>query len=50
MVEYMAAGVVPIAHDSGGPKQDIVVPLDGNRPTGFLATTVGVCLQDQCET
>jgi alpha-1,2-mannosyltransferase len=26
VVEYMAAGVVPIAHDSGGPREDIVVP------------------------
>lgn len=25
VVEYMAAGVVPIANDSGGPKEDIVV-------------------------
>ena len=24
---YMAAGVIPIAHDSGGPRADIVVPL-----------------------
>ena len=23
----MAAGVIPIAHDSGGPRADIVVPL-----------------------
>jgi hypothetical protein len=28
VVEYMAAGVVPIANNSGGPKADIVVPLD----------------------
>jgi alpha-1,2-mannosyltransferase len=27
VVEYMAAGAVPIAHDSGGPRADIVVPL-----------------------
>ena len=26
-VEYMAAGVIPIAHDSAGPKEDIVVYL-----------------------
>ncbi|KAI7840213.1 hypothetical protein COHA_005995 [Chlorella ohadii] len=26
VVEYMAAGVVPIANDSGGPHEDIVVP------------------------
>ena len=27
VVEYMAAGVIPIANDSGGPRADIVVPL-----------------------
>lgn len=39
IVELMAAGVITIAHDSGGPKMDIVVPWQGG-PTGFLATTV----------
>ena len=34
IVEFMAAGVIPIAHNSGGPKMDIVVP-----GTGYLATT-----------
>eukprot|EP00899_Mesostigma_viride_P004620 jgi/Mesvir1/14159/Mv09628-RA.1 len=38
IVEYMAAGVIPIAHASGGPLEDIVVPEDG-QVTGFLATT-----------
>jgi alpha-1,2-mannosyltransferase len=33
MVEYMAAGLVPIAHDSGGPREDIVVPEPGG-PSG----------------
>lgn len=33
IVEYQAAGLVSIVHDSGGPKQDIVVDLDG-KPTG----------------
>ncbi|XP_047328139.1 GDP-Man:Man(3)GlcNAc(2)-PP-Dol alpha-1,2-mannosyltransferase-like [Impatiens glandulifera] len=32
VVEYMAAGAIPIAHDSAGPKMDIVV-----EETGFLA-------------
>lgn len=32
----MAAGLVMLAHDSGGPKMDIVTEFDG-RPTGFLA-------------
>ncbi|XP_014675893.1 PREDICTED: GDP-Man:Man(3)GlcNAc(2)-PP-Dol alpha-1,2-mannosyltransferase-like [Priapulus caudatus] len=36
VVEYMAAGTIVLAHDSGGPKLDIVVEHDGKR-TGFLA-------------
>ncbi|KAL4458357.1 hypothetical protein ABPG75_013222 [Micractinium tetrahymenae] len=32
VVEYMAAGVVPIAHDSAGPREDIVLPEPGPRP------------------
>lgn len=34
----MAAGVVTVAHDSGGPKRDIVETDDAKR-TGFLADT-----------
>lgn len=53
VVEYQAAGVVPIAHDSGGPKADIVVSMGHKEgqgassssrlhkeSTGFLADTV----------
>ncbi|XP_072466572.1 GDP-Man:Man(3)GlcNAc(2)-PP-Dol alpha-1,2-mannosyltransferase isoform X1 [Notamacropus eugenii] len=36
VVECMAAGTVILAHNSGGPKLDIVVPYEGNK-TGFLA-------------
>lgn len=36
IVECMAAGKVILAHKSGGPKLDIVVPFDGEQ-TGFLA-------------
>lgn len=36
VVECMAAGTIILAHKSGGPKLDIVVPYDGS-PTGFLA-------------
>jgi alpha-1,2-mannosyltransferase len=50
VVEMMAAGLVTVAHDSGGPKSDIIVrPWDlqefaregggGKRPTGCLAST-----------
>uniref|UniRef100_A0A3B4H5V9 GDP-Man:Man(3)GlcNAc(2)-PP-Dol alpha-1,2-mannosyltransferase n=1 Tax=Pundamilia nyererei TaxID=303518 RepID=A0A3B4H5V9_9CICH len=36
VVECMAAGTIILAHKSGGPKLDIVVPYEG-RQTGFLA-------------
>lgn len=36
VVECMAAGKVVLAHKSGGPKMDIVVPFEGGQ-TGFLA-------------
>ncbi|GJE92608.1 glycosyltransferase family 4 protein [Phanerochaete sordida] len=36
IVEYMAAGVIPVTHASGGPLNDIVVPFNG-KPTGFHA-------------
>ncbi|KAH9602507.1 hypothetical protein KSS87_020966 [Heliosperma pusillum] len=39
VVEFMAAGAIPIAHNSAGPKMDIVLEEDGER-TGFLAQTV----------
>ena len=35
VVEYMAAGVIPIAHNSGGPKMDIISPKHG-----YLRTTL----------
>ncbi|ERF68075.1 hypothetical protein EPUS_08511 [Endocarpon pusillum Z07020] len=38
VVEYLAAGLIPVVHDSGGPKLDIVVPHDG-KPTGYHAET-----------
>ncbi|KAI9761162.1 MAG: asparagine-linked glycosylation protein [Chaenotheca gracillima] len=38
VVEYQAAGLVSVVHDSGGPKEDIVVDYDGG-PTGFHGTT-----------
>ncbi|CAG8439163.1 8868_t:CDS:10 [Acaulospora morrowiae] len=39
VVEYMASGVIPVAHDSGGPKMDIVIPYN-NQMTGFLANDI----------
>ncbi|XP_072118945.1 GDP-Man:Man(3)GlcNAc(2)-PP-Dol alpha-1,2-mannosyltransferase isoform X1 [Mobula birostris] len=36
VVECMAAGTIILAHNSGGPKLDIVVPFGGAK-TGFLA-------------
>jgi len=38
VVEYQAAGCVPVVHDSGGPKLDIVVEYHGLQ-TGYRATT-----------
>lgn len=38
VVEYQAAGLIAVVHDSGGPKLDIVTEIDG-LPTGFHATT-----------
>ncbi|EPQ54836.1 UDP-Glycosyltransferase/glycogen phosphorylase [Gloeophyllum trabeum ATCC 11539] len=38
VVEFMAAGVIPVTHASGGPLNDIVVPFNGE-PTGYHATT-----------
>ncbi|KAH8899717.1 GDP-Man:Man(3)GlcNAc(2)-PP-Dol alpha-1,2-mannosyltransferase [Thozetella sp. PMI_491] len=38
VVEYQAAGLISVVHDSGGPKLDIVTEIDG-QPTGFHATT-----------
>ncbi|KAK9456425.1 hypothetical protein V1511DRAFT_281953 [Dipodascopsis uninucleata] len=40
VVEYLASGLITVAHNSGGPKLDIVVPVDG-QPTGFHFTTEG---------
>ncbi|XP_068719555.1 GDP-Man:Man(3)GlcNAc(2)-PP-Dol alpha-1,2-mannosyltransferase-like [Montipora capricornis] len=37
IVECMASGSIVLAHDSGGPKMDIVVDWEG-KPTGFLAS------------
>lgn len=38
VVEYQAAGLISVVNDSGGPKEDIVVEIDG-APTGFHAST-----------
>ncbi|KAI1327609.1 hypothetical protein F5Y16DRAFT_188866 [Xylariaceae sp. FL0255] len=38
VVEYQAAGLINVVHNSGGPKLDIVTDVDG-KPTGFHATT-----------
>ncbi|KAI7902045.1 uncharacterized protein BX663DRAFT_511548 [Cokeromyces recurvatus] len=48
VVEYMAAGLIPVAHKSGGPKLDIVTEYEGKR-TGFLADstdTFADCLNE----
>jgi len=40
IVEFMAAGAVPVTHASGGPLKDIVVSVDGKR-TGYHAKSPG---------
>ena len=42
IIEYMAAGLIPVAHDSAGPKLDIIVPFK-NQKTGILRL-ISVCL------
>ena len=39
-VEGLAAGLIPVVHNSGGPKLDIVVPWEG-KVIGFHAETEG---------
>ncbi|KAF2272720.1 UDP-Glycosyltransferase/glycogen phosphorylase [Westerdykella ornata] len=39
VVEYQAAGLICVVHDSGGPKMDIVVDVEGE-PTGYHASSV----------
>ncbi|KAL3685039.1 hypothetical protein R1sor_003061 [Riccia sorocarpa] len=48
VVEYMAAGAIPIAHRSAGPMMDIVVDEEGKR-TGYLAETVEEYSAAMCE-
>jgi len=38
VVEYQAAGLIPVVNNSGGPKLDIVVDVNG-KSTGFHAST-----------
>lgn len=41
VVEYMAAGLIPIAHNSGGPKEDIIVNnFEGKLKLGYLAKSI----------
>lgn len=48
VVEYQAAGLVAVVHDSGGPKMDIVVGVEGE-PTGKLKLH-SVCRVNRSET
>lgn len=50
VVEYQAAGLISVVHDSGGPRRDIVIDADaatsdekddgGQGPTGYRATDI----------
>ena len=44
VVEFMAGGLVTLAHNSGGPKLDIVIDTEGQK-TGYLANTVNGYVQ-----
>jgi alpha-1,2-mannosyltransferase len=48
VVEMMAAGLLVVAHKSGGPKTDILTPLDG-KSTGYLAATAEEYADAICE-
>lgn len=51
VVEYQAAGLISVVHDSGGPKLDIVVEVDGE-PTGEFCTFdsfLGPSLANECK-
>ncbi|BGP33837.1 asparagine-linked glycosylation protein [Rhodotorula toruloides] len=37
VVEFQAAGLIPLAHASAGPSLDILLPSPSGTPTGFLA-------------
>ncbi|KAJ3884006.1 hypothetical protein GG344DRAFT_84747 [Lentinula edodes] len=39
VVEFMAAGLIPVAHKSGGPTQYIILPFQGQL-TGYHAEKV----------
>jgi alpha-1,2-mannosyltransferase len=39
VVEYQAAGLISVVNDSGGPKLDIVIDVDG-KPTGMLNSSL----------
>ena len=40
IVEMMAAGMVMIAHNSGGPQKDIMVPLKDGQIVGYVAASI----------
>jgi len=42
VAEYLATGLITIAHKSGGPYLGIVLPVD-EQPSGFMATTEEEC-------
>jgi alpha-1,2-mannosyltransferase len=47
VVEYQAAGLVAVVHDSGGPKVDIVVDVEGE-PTGEFFLVQGLFKGGKC--
>lgn len=48
VVEYQAAGLISVVHNSGGPKLDIVIDIDGE-PTGKPSRSTGTFITDSKE-
>lgn len=49
IVEMLAAGLLVIAHNSGGPAMDIINGISGPNQTGYLASTeeeYAKCMKD----
>lgn len=48
VVEFMAAGLIPLVHASGGPLLDIVITHNG-QPTGQLSTLISSAIRADVE-
>jgi hypothetical protein len=46
VVEGMAAGLVPVAHNSGGPKSDIVIDVGGKKTGIWVEKEISLCVAE----